>query len=525
MSEPDARIVAVPGQPAPPHQAASHEGGEVEIRAESRPSTALVPVRQSRFPRPPRPPRRHLALLAVLILVAALIGGYLYRQRAGSLPHFQTARVELGALIASISATGTLNAVITVQVGSQVSGQIKALYADFNSRVSRGQVIALIDQELFQAQVNQAKAQADAARAGVLNQRAVVAKTRADLENARAALAVAHAQVVKAQVAVVDGERNLGRQRELHGRNLIAQADLDAAQVAYESAVAQHDAVVAQERAQGSAVESADAQLSVANAQLVSAQAQVLQYEAMLQQTEVNLDHTVIRAPVDGVVVSRNVDVGQTVAASLQAPTLFLIAQDLTKMQVDTNVDEADVGRVRVDQPVSFSVDAFPGKAFAGKVVQVREAPQVIQNVVTYDVVVSAPNPELKLLPGMTANVRILTDQKDGVLKIPNASLRFRPPGADSGPPAPGAGSAPRTASSPPGNPSTSVARAGLPGEVWVVAADGSPRSVSVQVGISDGFFTEVIGGDLKENQPVIVGIEATDTKASPSTGGRSLRF
>jgi HlyD family secretion protein len=228
---------------------------------------------------------------------------------------------------------------------------------------------------------------------------------------------------------------------------------------------------------------------------------------------------------VDGVVVSRNVDVGQTVAASLQAPTLFLIAQDLTKMQVDTNVDEADVGRVRVDQPVSFSVDAFPGKAFAGKVVQVREAPQVIQNVVTYDVVVSAPNPELKLLPGMTANVRILTDQKDGVLKIPNASLRYRPPGADSGPPAPGAGSAPRTASSPPGNPSTSVARAGLPGEVWVVAADGSPRSVSVQVGISDGFFTEVIGGDLKENQPVIVGIESTDTKAGPSTGGRGLRL
>jgi HlyD family secretion protein len=525
MNEPDRRIVAVPAQPAPPHEPAPHEGAEIAIRAESRPSPALVPVRQSRLSRPPRPVRRHLALLAVVILVASLIGGYLYRQRAGSLPHFQTAKVERGALIASISATGNLNAVITVQVGSQVSGQIKALHADFNSRVSRGQVIALIDPELFQAQVNQAKAQADAARAGVLNQRAVVAKTRADLENARAALAVAHAQVVKAQVAVVDGERNLGRQRELHGRNLIAQADLDAAQVAYESAVAQHDAVVAQERAQGSAVEAADAQLSVANAQLVSAQAQVQQYDAMLQQAQVNLDHTVIRAPVDGVVVSRNVDVGQTVAASLQAPTLFLIAQDLTKMQVDTNVDEADVGRVRVDQPANFGVDAFPGKVFAGKVVQIREAPQVIQNVVTYDVVVNAPNPELKLLPGMTANVRIVTDQKDGVLKIPNASLRFRPPGADTGPPSPGAGSAPRTAPSPPGNPSGPAVRAGLPGEVWVVAADGSPRSVSVRVGISDGFFTEVIGGELTESQPVIVGIEPTDTKAGPSTGGRSLRL
>jgi HlyD family secretion protein len=516
MSEPDTRIVAVPAQPAPAHEAAL---------AESRPSGALVPVRRLRIPRSPRPVRRHLALLAAVIVVAALIGGYLYRQRAGSLLHFQTARVERGSLIASISATGNLNAVITVQVGSQVSGQIKALYADFNSRVTRGQVIAMIDQELFQAQVNQAKAQADAARAGVLNQRAVVAKTRADLENARAALAVAHAQVVKAKVAVVDGERSLGRQRELHGRNLIAQADLDAAQVAYESAMAQHDAVVAQERAQGSAVESADAQLNVANAQLVSAQAQVQQYEAMQQQAEVNFGHTIIRAPVDGVVVSRNVDVGQTVAASFQAPTLFLIAQDLTKMQVDTNVDEADVGRVRVDQPVSFSVDAFPGKTFAGKVVQVREAPQVIQNVVTYDVVVSAPNPELKLLPGMTANVKIVTDQKDGVLKIPNASLRFRPPGADSGPPASGAGSALRAAPSPPGSPSSPAARAGLPGEVWVVAPDGSPRSVPVQVGISDGFFTEVIGGDLRESQAVIVGIESTDTKAGPSTGGRGLRL
>jgi len=219
------------------------------------------------------------------------------------------------------------------------------------------------------------------------------------------------------------------------------------------------------------------------------------------------------------------VDVGQTVAASLQAPTLFLIAQDLTKMQVDTNVDEADVGRVRVDQPASFTVDAFPGKAFAGKIVQVREAPQVIQNVVTYDVVVSAPNPELKLLPGMTANVRIVTDQKDGVLKIPNASLRFRPPGADTGPPAPGAGAAPRAASSPSGKPASSAARVGLPGEVWVLAADGSPRAVSVQVGISDGFFTEVISGDLKDNQPVIVGIESTDTKAGPAPGGRSLRL
>ena len=321
-----------------------------------------------------------------------------------------------------------------MQVGSQVSGQIKELFADFNSQVKRNQLVARIDPEKFQAAVAQAKAQVDMAKANVLNQRALVEKTRADLSNAHAALAVAKAQTAKAQVAVVDSRRTLARNQDLKRKGFIAQADEDTAQAAYDSAVAQAESTKAQEDAQASQIRSAEAQLRVTEAQLQSAIANVVQQEAGLRQAQVDLDHTEIRAPVDGVVVSRTVDVGQTVAASLQAPTLFTIAQDLTQMQVETNVDEADVGRIREGLRASFTVDSFANQNFAGEVMQVRKAPQVLQNVVTYNVVISARNPELKLLPGMTANVRLVVAQKESALKVPNAALRFRLPGDDSVP-------------------------------------------------------------------------------------------
>ena len=446
-------------------------------------------------------------LLALVAVAAIVVAGYQYTHQLGSRPTFQTAPVARGPLVAAISATGTLNAVTTVQVGSQVSGQIRELYADFNAQVTKGQMIARIDPDIFQAQVNQARAQLGAAQAAVLNQQAVVVKTRADRANARAALAAAHAQSAKAQVAVMDSQRALARQQELRRRELIAQADLDSAQAAHDSAVAQHEASLAQEEAQAAAVDSAEAQLEVTEAQLETARAQVRQSEAGLRQAELNLEHTIIRAPVNGVVVSRNVDVGQTVAASLQAPTLFLIAQDLTKMQVDTNVDEADVGRVRVAQPVTFTVDSFPGHTFTGTVVQVRKAPQVLQNVVTYDVVVSAPNPDLALLPGMTANVRIVTDQKPDVLKVPNAALRFRPAGA-------AIEQGPRTAAPDP--------RAG---QVWVLGADDTPQPVSVRLGASDGTFTEVLAGALGEHQRVIVGSTSSTPSSAAPPGGLRLRF
>lgn len=460
--------------------------------------------------------KRRLLWIAAIVLAAGLItGGYLYTQGIGARPAFRTAAVTRGPLTAAVSATGTLNAVITVLVGSQISGQVKELHADFNSLVKKGQVIARIDPEIFEAKVHQVNAQVEAARASVLNQQAAVEKTRADLENTRAALAAARAQTAKSQVTVVDSKRTLGRNRDLRERGLIAQVDEDTAQAAYDSAMAQIEASKAQEQAQVSAVRAAEAQLRVSEAMLKNVMAQVTQNEAALRQAQVDLDRTFIRAPVDGVVVGRSVDVGQTVAASLSAPTLFTIAQDLRNMQVDTNVDEADVGRVKLGQAATFTVDSFPGRTFRGEVVQIRKAPLVVQNVVTYDVVVTARNPELRLLPGMTANVRIVIEQKESVLQVPNAALRFRPPGLETTererPARPGGGSGPAGGRG-----------GGAPaGRVWIVGPDGKPAAVPVQLGIGDGTFTEVAGGELKEGQQVIVGLVAPGPAPQPGTGPR----
>src|SRR5215468_243334 len=403
--------------------------------------------------------RRIWILGVFLVLAATASGAWFYTQSRGSTPRFRTAKVERGPLTATVSATGTLNAVVTVLVGSQVSGQIKELFADFNSQVKRNQLIARIDPEKFEAAVAQSKAQVEMAKAAVLNQRALVEKNRADLANAQAALAVAKAQTAKAQVTVVDSRRTLSRNQDLRKKGFIAQADEDTAQAAYDSAVAQAESAKAQEDAQASQIRSAEAQLRVAEAQLQSALANVTQQEAGLRQAQVDLDHTAIRAPVDGVVVSRTVDVGQTVAASLQAPTLFTIAQDLTQMQVDTNVDEADVGRIREGLRATFTVDSFANQIFTGEVMQVRKAAQVLQNVVTYNVVISARNPDLRLLPGMTANVRLVVDQKDQVLKVPNSALRFRVPGDESTPPRGASGGGGSNQGTAPGLPSAEQIR------------------------------------------------------------------
>jgi HlyD family secretion protein len=490
--------------------------------------------------------KRRVFVVSVLCLVTVGGGGYLYARALAGRQVYRTVPVTRGPLASAVSATGTLNAVITVQVGSQVSGQVKEMFVDFNSAVTKGQVIARINPDLFEAQVNQAKAQLDAAQAMVLNQQAVIEKTRADLESSRAALASAHAQTLKSQVAVVDGKRNLGRQHDLRTRSLIAQADEDAAQVQYDSALAQYESSAAQERAAGAALRSAEGQIRVADTLLKNLEAQVAQNEANLTQSKLSLGYTIIRSPVDGVVVARNVDVGQTVAASLQAPTLFVIAQDLGKMQVDTNVDEADVGRVQVGQQATFTVDAFPGRTFSGAITQVRKAAQVLQNVVTYDVVVSAANPDLKLLPGMTANIKVVTDQREGVLQVPNAALRFRPPGVEADTPR-NPSEAPRspaaTAESRPGGDrrarsetrpgggnrpaADGVPRrgAGPPGRVWMVGDDGKPRSVAVQLGISDGTRSGVLAGPLTEQSHVIVSTGGPSDRNSRSGSEPRLRF
>jgi HlyD family secretion protein len=392
--------------------------------------------------------RRIVSIVVVALLAGMAVLGYLYAQSRGSAPKYRTARVERGPLTAAVSATGNLNAVVIVQVGSQVSGQIKQLFVDFNSIVKKNQVIARIDPDIFEAKVNQARADADSSRAMVLNQEAQVERARADVDNARAALVEAKAVTAKAQVQSVDAKRDYDRKTELFGRQLIAKSDLDTSQATYDAALAQLDSTRAREQALGSGIQSAVAQLRVAQAALESARAQVKQKDAALKQAQVDLDHTTILAPVDGVVVSRQVDVGQTVAASLQAPVLFTIAQDLTQMQVETSVDEADIGRIKLDDRAIFSVDAFPGETFSGTVTQIRKAAQVVQNVVTYTVVVAVANPSGRLVPGMTANVKLVTAEKASVLKVPNAALRFRPAGIE-----PPAAEAPASGAAPGGTP------------------------------------------------------------------------
>lgn len=430
-------------------------------------------------------------LVLILAGTGAGVGTWAVLKGQGG-TQYRVAPLDRGEIAYTISATGTPNAVVTVQVGSQVSGNISALYADFNTRVKKGQLVARIDPQIFQARVDQARANLDAAKAAVVNAQANLQKARAEIASANASSADARANALKAQIGVQDAQIKLNRRLELAKAGVISREDRDTAQAVYDSAVAALEAAKAQQQAAQDNVTAAQAQSEVARTQMASAQAQVKQAAAALAQANVDLEHTYIRAPVDGVVVARRVDVGQTVAASLQAPTLFEIAQDLTKMQVDTNVSEADVGRAQVGLRANFTVDAYPGEVFYGRVREIRKAPINVQNVITYDVVVDVPNPDLKLFPGMTANVKILVERRENALKVPNAALRFRPPEAP----------APRR----------------LAGQVvWVLDENGKPRPVSATTGINDGTFTEITGGDLKQGDRVIVA--AFSKKEQPGGG------
>ncbi len=425
--------------------------------------------------------------VALPLVVVAGVGGIAWH-RSGSRPQYRTALVERGELVASISATGTLNAVTTVQVGSQISGMIKELHADFNSRVEKGQLIARIDPEIFEARLQQASAELESSQTAVLNQRANVARAKADLLSAKAN----HA---RAAVGVRDARIKRDSREALFKEGGASQEERDTAQANFDSAVAQLDAAAA-------AIRAAEAQLQVAQAQLESAGAAVRQKQATVRAGQVDLDHTYIRAPVTGVVIARNVDVGQTVAASLQAPTLFLIAEDLTKMQVDTSVDEADISRVKVGLPTTFTVDAYPGETFAGKILQIRQAPINVQNVVTYNVVIEMDNSDLRLMPGMTANVKIVVAERQGVLRVSNAALRFRPRESQA---------------------EEEGARAAAGGDalhpepdrknrktVWLLERR-KVRPVAISLGITDGMVSEVLEGDLREGQAVVVGMASRD--------------
>jgi HlyD family secretion protein len=409
--------------------------------------------------------KRLVYLVAGVAVVAAGVG--LWRWRASrNKPQVQmdTAPIDRGRIVAKVTATGTLSAIVTVQVGSQVSGRVAALYADFNSQVRKGQLIAKIDPALFQATV----------------------------EQARANLVAAQGNLAKARAQATDAQKQSDRAKALVERKLIAQAD-------YDTAVANAEAGRATVEASAGSVEQA---------------------KAALHQAQVNLAYTDIVSPTNGVVISRNVDVGQTVAASLQAPILFVIAEDLAKMQVDTSVAEADVGRLAAGMAATFTVDAYTAEVFHGKVRQIRNSPQTVQNVVTYDAVIDVDNPDLKLRPGMTANVTFVYAEKDDVLRLPNAALRFRPAAGLFSQPAPaGAGRAGGT-SRPTGQttPRPAGAEARDRRTVWILR-DGVPTAVRIRTGISDGSVTEVAEGEVQAGDVVI-----TDAVGPPSGFAAGLR-
>jgi HlyD family secretion protein len=420
--------------------------------------------------------RLWLSIAAIVLAVAA--GIYYYRSDvAAETPTLNTVEVTQGDVVATVEATGTLEAVTTVEVGTQVSGTIKTLGADFNSQVRQGQVIAQLDPSLFDTQVAQ--------------ERATVTRLKAEVERVR--------------VQAEDARVKLGRARDLSERELIAKSDLDAA------------------------VSTSNA----ADASVKSAEAQLLQAQASLNQAQVNLSHTIIRAPIDGVVIARNVNVGQTVAASMQAPTLFVLAQNLKEMRVNASVDESDIGKIQMKQPVRFRVDAYPNETFNGTVSQIRLQPVVEQNVVSYVTVIDVPNPDLKLKPGMTAAVTIETGRADDAIKVPNAALRFRPtPEAFEaiGQKAPERVQRPQ-GQSPSGRDTGRGAQAGDPSQrrersdgnqrnaVWVLEQNTLKR-VPVQVGISDGTQTAVTSGDLAAGTRVVTGVStpSASTTVAPST-------
>jgi len=452
--------------------------------------------------------KRYLVTIAIVILFI-LIGGSLFYWligQEGSNQKFRTVKVERGEITSTVTATGTINPVITVLVGSQISGTIKALYADFNSRVKEGEVIAQIDPAIFESQVDQAKA--------------TVATEQANVANAQANLQNIQANLVKAEVSVSDAKKTLDRNLQLMKMSAIAQAGLDTSQANYDSAVAQREA--------------SKAQLNVARSQIESAKAQLERTRAALKMAEINLRYATIRSPVNGVVISRNVDVGQTVAASLQAPTLFTIAKDLTQMQVHTNFSEADIGRIEKGQEASFTVDAYPERTFRGRVSEIRNAPTIVQNVVTYDVVIQVDNKDLKLKPGMTANVSVMIAHKEGVLRIPNAALRYRPEFAkttiNDGVVKGEKRSKRREASGERGtggqkreNRQSEQGEERKSARVWVLSSAGQPVPVSIMLGITDGTFSEVVSGDLKEGAELIV--EETLKKKNQTTNTGRLPF
>lgn len=436
-------------------------------------------------------------IVGAVALAVLTSGGWWWAQRsAADAVQYRTGKIERGSLQATVAASGAVNPVSQVSVGTQVSGQIRDLLVDFNSEVKAGQLLAQIDPETFEYRVRSAQADVDAARAAVLT--------------AQANQVAAQAQVSRAQVDLDEARRDFDRKQSLVEKQFIAQSEGDKARALVNTSA--------------EALKAVQAQVGVAQAQVKTAQANVAQREAALAQARIDLARTRITSPVNGIVIKRSIERGQTVASSLQAPELFVIAQNLSDMQVDASIDESDVGRLRTGQKATFTVDAFPGQTFEGEILQVRKAALNVANVVTYVAVVRFANVGGKLLPGMTANVRVATDQRDDVLKVPNAALRLRIAGVEPVAPSADASKA-ATPPSPTANQErpkrqpaadgSSAPRASTRGRVYVLDGEGQPKAINVRLGISDGSSTELLLGpnaqtaaELKEGVEVLIGVK-----------------
>jgi HlyD family secretion protein len=431
--------------------------------------------------------RRTLAILAGVLLVTATLIAWRAATRPATAP-YGSAAVTRADITKTISATGKLQAVTTVQVGTEVSGTVSQLLADFNQEVKKGQVIARLEPEQLQAQLTQAQATHASAQAAVIT-------AESNVGNSDAAVVAAQANVDRNASVVDDAQKNYDLTKQLVDAKVSAPRDQQVAEATLNQAVAQKQQAVAQ-------LNQSKTQAQSSRSQLAQARAQELQAKAAVEFAAVNLQHTVITAPIDGTVISRNVDVGQTVAASLQAPTLFVIANDLTHMQVLADIDEADVGQLGPNSEVAFTVDAYPTDTFHGSIAQIRLSPNTVNNVTTYTAVINVDNSDLKLKPGMTANINAVVARRDDVLAVPNAALRYRP--ANAGKPTRGP-------------------------VVWRIEND-KLQPVSLKLGLTDGIKTEVVSGDLHDGDRLAAavapgGVRPDQAKSpflpSPRGGGR----
>lgn len=428
--------------------------------------------------------RRHIVWLILVAGLGAVWLGYGYFPEAR--PSYITAPVERGSIATIVKATGTVNAKVNVDVSSQLSGRVAEVLVDFNDHVKAGQPIARLDPESYAARVNQARALLKVARSTVELNIAARDRARAAVVNAQSNRKVAEVQLEVSRIKHQETERQLQRRLALARTGNVTESELTRVQAQNDTELAELRVAEEQIKIGAEAVSIAEAEMRMAESNIKNAEAVVEEKQATLEQAEVDLGRTTIRAPIDGILIKRDINPGQTVAVSLEAKTIFKIVNDLAEIEVHARMDEADIGRLKVDQPANFTVDAYPDQTFVGKVAQIRKAAEVVQNVVTYPVIIAASNPELLLFPGMTALVRIVAASTGNVLKVPNQALRFAPD-ESAGP-----------ATDPPGGPERAT--------VWVHADNGKAVPVVINPGPSDGVYTAVLSGDLQEGQQVIIG-------------------